>query len=322
MTFPLRRSTRGSSRYGDRWHNLSKTWRQQHIDLSHCRISKCTSRLIDASDDALDELRSAGTSFVALAVSATGSASREARGHKERYLLEYVRMANERNLPVNDDYGWKSSLELAAYHGLCDVLALLLEFGSPLRKATSQKSAVFWAIKNGQHAALDIMLSQRRLEARRVLRGEATGRRPFSSLMETIVKGDTTSAKMLLLHGCALMSNFDAKFIFRDRQLHGRRQKLERLLHALHPTIPNVMHWRRELHWSFPQTDRETLNWLWSVLHHPSNGEIMPDEMWSRVFSFFGRGWFALRIYDSIGYPGADVLMRNIIGPGSMLAQM
>ena len=31
--------------------------------------------------------------------------------------------------------------------------------------------------------------------------------------------------------------------------------------------------------------------------------------MWLRVFSFFGRGWFACRRYNSIGSPGADVLM-------------
>lgn len=329
---PRRSSRQRQSRQNDstgplsRWRHLSQTWRQQFIDLGHCRISKCTRRLIDASDDERAELRSLDISFVALSISAAASTSGKVRAGKEQDILNYINAANQYNLPANDDHNGDSAVELAAYHGLTDILTLLLHFGCPLQKNTSQrnvaekKNAVFAAIRNGQHAALEIILSMRKSEAQRVVRGEShlpeTGLGNvyyFSCLMETITKCDVTSTQLLLSAGCASMSDIDAKMIFSNKKLK-RHKRLEKLLRLLYPTIPNVMHWRGEYHWSFPKTDRETLNWLWHVLHHPSNPEIIPDEILMRVFSFIGRGWFASQRYELIGRPrSADLLERNII---------
>jgi len=253
-------------------------------------------------------------SFVALSITAAASTSGRVRAAEECDLMEYIRAVMEYGLSVNDDHHGDSAVELAAYHGLSHALIMLLDEGCPLRKVTSQRNAIHAAVRNGQHAALEIILSRRGSEARQVVQGEEMGGGGllFTSLiMEVIAKGDAVSAQLLLANGCASMSDMDAKCIHK-RRLH---KKLETLLHALYPSIHDVMHWRGRLHWSFPKTDRNTLNWLWHILQRPSNTEVLPAEMWLRVFRFFGRGWFACRRYSSIGSSGGDVLQRNIIEP-------
>ena len=88
-------------------------------------------------------------------------------------------------------------MELAAYHGLSNVLVLLFGTSSSLKKNTSQRNAVFSAFRNGQHTALDIILSKRRNEALKVVQEEAIvaviSGRFISTLMETIMKSDVVS---------------------------------------------------------------------------------------------------------------------------------
>ena len=315
-----RRQSRNSTDRGplSQWRNLSQNWRQHYVDLGHCRIARCTRRLIDASDEERDELQSLNISFVAQSItSAASTSSGKTRKKKEDDLMEYIRTAHEYNLPINDDYNGDSAVELAAYHGLSNVLVCLLDMGYPLRKERSQRNALYAAVRNGQHTSLEIILSKRMAEAKKVvdeesLVAERTGHY-VSTLAETILKGDITSMELLLSHGCAWMSDLDAKTIFHDTKRFKRHKKLERLLKMVYPTMPKVMHWQKELHWSFPKTDRDTLNWLWHALQHPSNAEIVPNEMWLRVFSFFGRGWFTSRMYGSIGYHDSNLSQRNII---------
>ena len=159
----------------------------------------------------------------------------------------------------------------------------MLELGSPLKKDTSKRNALYAAVRNGQHNSLEIILSKRRSEARMVVEeepyvAERTGHY-VSTLSEAILKGDITSMDLLLSHECAWMSDLDAKAIFYDTKRFKRHKKLESLLKNLYPTIPKVMFWQKELHWSFPKTDRDTLNWLWHAIQHPSNAEKnIPNE--------------------------------------------
>ncbi|KAL9180939.1 hypothetical protein ACHAXT_009744 [Thalassiosira profunda] len=285
MSSPPRRSSRrkgAGTKAGPL--SLDQKWRPLYRDLGHCRILRCRQRLMDASDKELDGLRSMCISFVALAIAAAGSTSGKARVAKERELLAYVRTAKDCSLPLNDDYDGKSAVELAAYHGLKDVLAFLLDEGCPLKK-TGRSHAVHAAVRNGQHAALDVILTERKAEARRVLREEVTADGAArtgncSTLWETIVKSDDSSAWMLLTAGCLRMSDIDAKMIFSNPKLR-RHLQLRKLLKLLYPSIPNVMHWRGELHWSFPTTDRQTMNWLWHAVHRQSNA--FPDESYECV---------------------------------------
>ncbi|KAL7538022.1 hypothetical protein ACHAWF_005979, partial [Thalassiosira exigua] len=213
-----------------RWRGLSSTWRQHYIDLGHGRISRCARRLIDALDDEVGELRSMEISFVALSIASAASASGKVRAEKEGDLGGYVRTAIERGLPLNDVHNGQSAVELAAYHGFLQVLALLLDEGCPLKKNGLRRNAVSAAVRNGQHSALEIILSKRTEEARRVLREEGTVREEktfgldFSlTLLDVIGKGYAMSARSLLSRGCLSMSDFDAKSIFSVR----RRFKLQ-----------------------------------------------------------------------------------------------
>ncbi|KAL3799011.1 hypothetical protein HJC23_005150 [Cyclotella cryptica] len=303
------------------WRHLSNSWRQQYIDFGHGRISRCTTRLTEATDLQRNELRSLGISFVALAISSAASVSGRSRVQKEQDLKRYITVAIQLGLPVNDNHNGECAVSMAAYHGMSEILIQLLDDAAcPLRTSSFQQNAIFAAIRNGQHVTLEIILSKRTAEAiRAVSEEEATAERTgkyFLSLQEAIMKGDFLSVQLLLRFHCASMSDLLAKILYQpiNRRLK-HYKKFERILHHLYPTIPNIKHWRKELHWSFPATDREVINWLWHLmLHHPSNSKIIPSEIWLRVFSFFGRGWFACRRYGEVGRASAaDVLQRNIL---------
>lgn len=266
------------------------------------------------------ELQASELSFVALAISSAASVSGRARTQKEQDLKRYINVAIQYGLTVNDDHNGECAVSLAAYHGMSEVLIQLLDDAAcPLRKNSFQQNAIFAAIRNGKHVTLEIILSKRTAEAIRIISdeelvAEQTGKY-LISLKEAIMKGDSFSVQLLLRFNCAAMSDLLAKILYRPTNPRLRHhKKFERILHHLYATLPNVNHWGKELHWSFPTTDRTVMNWLWHVLHHPSNPEIIPTETWLRVFSFFGRGWFACRKYGEVGLASAaDVLQRNIL---------
>eukprot|EP00563_Minutocellus_polymorphus_P020360 CAMPEP_0197727126 /NCGR_PEP_ID=MMETSP1434-20131217/18558_1 /TAXON_ID=265543 /ORGANISM="Minutocellus polymorphus, Strain CCMP3303" /LENGTH=255 /DNA_ID=CAMNT_0043313235 /DNA_START=313 /DNA_END=1080 /DNA_ORIENTATION=- len=254
-----------------------------------------------------------GLSFVAMAISSAASAGGGAS--REGELVSYVNAAIECDLSIDDVFNSDSAISLAAYHGFARVLEILFDGGHALMNNDSAgRSAVFAAVRNGQHRCLEIILSRRTKEARLIVEEEKFGYEQrgfhFSCLLEAITKGDVASVQLLLSAGAAQMSDIDCKWI------HGKsntRNRFQIVLQSVYPCISNVMHWRGELHWSFPTTDRETLNVLWNSLHRPSSPELLPDEMWMRVLSFVGRGWFASRRYQLIGAPGSEILQRNVI---------
>lgn len=295
-------------------------WRQHYIDLGHGRIARCTRRLADATHAQRSELQRLELSFVALAITSAGSFTGKARLQKEHDLREYITTAMQCDLNVNDEHNGDNSVTLAAYHGFSETLIQLLDdAGCPLKKSSSQRNPIFAAIRNGQHESLEIILSKRTPESIHIVNEEeAISQRTgwcFVSLQEVIMKEDVVSAQLLRSFGCITMGDRLIKFLYKPVNARLRNyKKLERLLQKMHPTISNVKNWSKDLHWSFPTTDRETLNWLWHILQCPNNSEIIPSEMWLRVFSYFGRGWFACRRYEELGGIGdADVSERNII---------
>jgi len=246
------------------------------------------------------ELRNHGLSFVALAITAGATASGAMRSSKERDVIDYINTAANIGLNVNDDVNGESSVELASYHGMHRVLMLLLDLGCPLNKAGCRSNAVVAAIRNGQHTALDIILSKRRADASKVIQDAVQAFSDtgfyFSPLMIAIKKGDADSVQLLISYGLAMMSDYDfAK----------TRRSIDNVLRDCYASISNVSHWCGTLHWSFPKTDRETLNWLWHT-------ELLPCEIWRRVFSYISRGWF-LQHTPSLGSDESEVLQSNII---------
>lgn len=302
------------------WRHLSHLWRQQYIDLGHGRIARCTRRLQEATESQRNQLKEFGISFVALAITSAASVSGRARVQKELDLREYINLAIDTDLNVNDDHNGMCAVSLAAYHGLTGALIQLLDdAGCSLQKNSGQDNPVFSAIRNGKHDALEIILSKKTAEAIRIISEEeiiAERKGIYHvSLQEVIMKVDVLSAQLLLSYKCIFMSDRIIRNLYKPLNARLRYwMKLEKLLRNMYPDRFNVKHWCKELHWSFPATDRETMNWLWHVLHHPSNHEILPSEAWLRVFSYFGRGWFACARYDEIGRLNCATLSeRNII---------
>ena len=238
---------------------------------------------------------------------------------KEQDAKEYITTAMQFDLAVNDDHNGESAVNLAAYHGLTEILVQLLdEANCHLRKTTSQGNPIFAAIQNGQHTSLEIILSKRTTEAIGVINEEEdiaqrTGKHHLSA-QEVVMKVDVRSAEILLSYYAISISDRLAKFLYEPFNSRLRYyKKLENLLSHLYPMINNVKHWRKELHWSFPTTDKETINWLWHVLQRSDNQAVLPIDMWLRVFSYFGRGWFACRKYNELRRSYADVSQHNVI---------
>jgi hypothetical protein len=250
------------------------------------------------------ELRTHGLSFVALAITAGATASGIMRSSKERDVIDYINKAADLGLNLNDDVNGESSVELASYHGMHDVLILLLDLGCPLKKERCRSNAVVAAVRNGQHTALDIILSKRKADASKVIQDAVpeyfdTGYY-FSPLMLAIKKCDATSVQLLISYGLALMSDYD---------FARTRKNIDTVLRDSYAAMSNVSHWCGKLHWSFPTTDRETLNWLWHT-------GLLPGEIWRRVFSYISRGWFLQHHGNgsNINPPlRSEVLQRNII---------
>ena len=305
-------STRGAQ---EQWGNLSGIWWNQYVDFTqHARrLPICTQRLIDASCEDIDALRSMGISFVALAITTVAARSTSRLGvpsTTENELIVYIQTAALKDLAVNEVYDGYSSVELAAYHGLTNVLTALLTMGCPLKKSSLQANAIFASVRNGKHDSLEIILNTNKEgSARRVIRQEAdviksTGKF-LSTFMETMTKCDVKSALLLLDHDCLEMSDKESKYIFNRNKKFPNM--LNNFLTEIYPKLSNVMLWQPELHWSFPTTDRDMICKLY-------NEPVLPKPLWLEVFTYFPRGWFACRGYDSFGRSGGDIVLRNIIG--------
>lgn len=214
-------STRGAQ---EQWGNLSGIWWNQYVDFTqHARrLPRCTQRLIDASCEDIDALRSMEISFVALAITTVAARSTSRLGvpsTTENELIVYIQTAALKDLAVNEVYNGYSSVELAAYHGLTNVLTALLTMGCPLKKSSLQANAIFASVRNGKHDSLEIILNTNKEgSARRVIRQEAdviksTGKF-LSTFMQTMTKCDVKSALLLLDHDCLEMSDKESKYIF------------------------------------------------------------------------------------------------------------
>lgn len=282
------------------------TWAQHLDDMVRGRFSRCTQRLHDTSDEELQKLHEDGCriliggrestahSFVARAIAAMAKNSPIASWNaKEAELIEYINVAKDKHLNINDKFDGESTMEWAAKTGLLNILSLLLDDGYPLRQEDTNNScsnAINAAVGACDHEALSLILSRRTVEAQRVIREEAQHR--FTcSFFRTVQNCDTESMKLLLTYGCATMSDMDANSIFVWSNNHRKyTSNIKVMLSQIYPSIPNVIHWSRELHWTFPKTDRECINWLWHARQQQScSGIVLTDDLWTRIFSFLGR---------------------------------
>ena len=168
--------------------SLSKQWRQQYIDMGHCRLKRCSERLLKATRAELADLGTS-MSFTAMALSASSCYGT----CKEDALLAYVRAAISCGLNANDTHQRNPSVVLAAYHGFPRVLRALLDAGCPLEGHGEYGNAIMAAVRNGQPESLALVLAHP--TAKTLLAQQS---RPADSVLFLAVeKRDVTSVRML-----------------------------------------------------------------------------------------------------------------------------
>lgn len=289
---PMRRSTRaidktyniGERKKGGLLPSLTKQWRQQYIDMGHCRLKRCRERLQQATAAELCELQTGAPdfSFTAMAIAATSAYGNA----KEHELLAYVRCVIARGLNPNDRHLKNPSVVLAAYHGFTSVLIALLNEGCAIHGDGEYGHAVMGAVRNGQHDSLQLVLQQPTAAA--LLANNSCAPRASSSvLFLAIERRDGTSLRMLRDSGLRL-SDYDFVCLALKRY---ERSRFEPMLRAMHAGT-SVLRWSPALHWSFPTTDRETLSLLWHTMRHWGR---LPEELWLQIFASCERGWWSTR---------------------------
>lgn len=315
---PPASSSRGHWLYA----NLSRAWQQHFVDVGHCRLDKCRARVLKATDAQIAELAREGVSFLAMAVSAAAAYG----AGKDGALRAYAEAIVARGLDPNDSHNDSSAVVYAAYCGFTGTLSALLAAGCALDGRGPHGHAVMAAVKNGQHAALALMLKDS-AAARALVAAPPAQRtslyRTVSPLQIAIERRDEASVR-LLKGGGAMLSDFD--LVCLSVKQH-ERTRFEPLLRTLYPAAADVRRWSAALHWSFPERDRQVLSLLWHglVLRAGDGGggggrATLPAELWRHVFSFVERGWWASRAYFAQGRPWADVLAVNMLGGGAQLA--
>ena len=109
---------------------------------------------------------------MAMTISKAGSAWGNARNVKVKELGEFINMANIKELNINDIHDKRTSVEWAAYHGMIDVLVILLERGCSLVNPISKTNAIFSGIKNDQHESVEIIFLMRKDDAKKAVLDE------------------------------------------------------------------------------------------------------------------------------------------------------
>ena len=273
---------------------FQRPWTQHYIDIGHCRLHKCTVRVQNATPRELERFT---ISFLAMAITASTAYGPKAK--QERALIAYARAVMARNVPLNDqDDSRRSAVAAATYYGYADLLKLLL-IETNCTVTEGEPHALLAAVSNGQHDCMKLLFDHRSNEICALLHSESIrhfskiphssywGPKKVSTLYKAISRKDLDAVRLLREQSDVMLSDWD---LWRRPDTH---KKLEWVLQELYPHT-NIQHWRKELHWSFPLTDRHVLNWMWHSLKQ-DNDHQLPTEVWLRVFGFVGRFWWAIQ---------------------------
>ncbi|CAB9497527.1 expressed unknown protein [Seminavis robusta] len=277
----------------------SVPWDRHVNDIEHGRLAKCTKRILGATEDEIAKLP---ISYLAKAISKVAVTSKP-KEQQERLLMDYARALLARNVDLSDcALFWRprSALSVAAYYGYPKLLKLLLD-----ANCFASYSELLSTVENGQHECLTILLEQRKEHLQMVLHEQE-----FSEEMKTlelaIHRKDLVIIQILRDLGQARIS---------DRAYDHAAAKLPANLQKLYPTNQNVLAWSKQLHWSFPTSDRQMINYIWYLIA-PNSG--IAAEVWLNIFSFMGRGWWVdVLISAKRKEWGADVTEMNIIPSGA-----
>lgn len=219
---------------------------------------------------------------------------------QEHYLIQYTHAIINRGVYANDFHLERSAVALAAYHGYTKLLKVLLIDGRCC-PCEGKPHAVRAAVSNGQHESLKLLLDHPHPARKRLLYalrqesradpGDAT------ALWKAIQHRDVWAVQYLQEHGAKVS----------DYHLIGKNLRhFQSVLKVMYPSS-NFNAWSKIMHWTFPATDRQTLEWIYichaipdskngsKITHTPSINDdqvMLPLEVLLHVFSFVGRFWW------------------------------
>lgn len=263
-----------------------RPWTQHYIDIGHCRLKKCTQRIQQAS---VGDIQNLSTSFLAMAIKA--STAYGPKWRQEQALVVYTQAVVARGISPNDrDDRLGSAVSMAAYFGYPRLLKLLLEAGCPVT-GDGEPHALQAAVRNTQHECIELLLKERPQEIRKQLHEESSARWRVTKPTTMMMAGNVHTVRLLRQEKAQVLVLFQ----------NNNKRKWTTMAQELHPHVANVRQWCRELHWSFPGTDRRMLNWLWHAAQkqqernnpQDDNPALLPSELWLRIFGFIGRGWWS-----------------------------
>ena len=300
----MQRSRRTATAKGGLWTDAPPLWRSVMRDIGHVRLDLVRHKLESASEGEMKSLRVYPWGFLGSAVKAAATAAASQR----RALLSLVEVALLRGIsPDEQTHGLGRTLHdgaeplicIAAYFGVVDVLELLFA-ASVNRDVVNGRgdSPEECALRNGQNGALRLLLEH----APRFTDGRATS---LTLLPLSLERRNADATRALVAHGLRL-TDFDLSCLSKG---HRSLTADERYLAAL----AGGPSWTGKGHWSFPTTDRRTINLLTAVARRGGLPVALPLELWMLVLSNVERGWFAGRKYLPNGRPWANVLPQNVL---------
>lgn len=245
-------------------------------------MRKCITAMSNASDLEIDELH--GKSFLATAISAASAYG----ACKEDLLLEYAHMVVERRLDPNDTCNRENSaVVLACYHGYLKLAKYLLDFGCSLESEGMYGNAIEASVQNGQHRALGLLMEKRPQHVAGLFLSDA-----FSGVLRQALSRRDVQSFRILTSVRFVKPTFSDYCINVMRRRGQEKRLLWPILQELYPNLPNVAAWNKQIHWSFPRSDRYAINLIWYSVG--ADGRMFPREICLHIFSFVGRGWFLI----------------------------
>lgn len=298
---------------------MPRLYNEIWCDVHDCRFCSATSRLQAASLHQIEELRAYRGGYL------IGTAMKATKGNwsasKLAALYSFIQLYLQLGLPpdplVDDQVHHTPALCIAAYDQHADVLLLLLEHGARLDVVDrSGFPPDFCALQNGSLTELRLLLEA---GATSIIHGINIGQpagsppeapRMMTGLLMAVERRNEAALELLRQHG-AQLSDWDFEVLCKGYPKPSINEKwlMKRA---------GGMHCCRESLWSFPSTDRHTINLLTAHARRsnqtdPAGVPCLPVELWLRILSSTERGWFKGRGYLTRGRPLTNVLTQNIV---------
>ncbi|CAB9506742.1 unknown protein [Seminavis robusta] len=218
--------------------------------------------------------------------------------NKERELIEYAQAVMARGVDPNDNYdhlGWeisrvgRSAVGAAAAYGYTQLLIFLVAQAN-CSVTSGYNHALYYAVRAREYESMTALFDHRGEDICSMWKNHSDDKCAFwarAIWFMAIKRRDVKAVWILRQRGKATFSYHSLGSSTMARTIKSFLQR------QLYPDT-NVLSWSKTLHWSFPVTDRQMINWLW--YHVRPSIDDLPEDAWLTIFSFVGRDWWGGKI--------------------------